>query len=130
MVGGMLLTYLAVSVGKGQWENLDKTILSWFQVAQNKTLDQFFSALTWLGSLWVLLPASVAITIGLVSYGYHLQAVIFAAGLIGATVTTYLIKFSVKRKRPGYFTATVELPPDPAFPSAHTTQIFSFVNML
>ncbi len=130
MMGVILLVFLTISVHRGQWKNMDKTILSWFQTEQSKTLDQFFATLTWMGSLWLLLPASLMLTTGLLLYGYHFEAMGFTIGFLGATVTSYLIKFSVNRERPCFFIPKSKPPSDPAFPSAHTTQVFSFVTLL
>ena len=129
LLGLMILAYVTISVHNGQWKKLDKTILSWFHTVQNNKLDQIFAALTWLGSLWLLLPASIALILGLLSYNYSFEAMMFGIGFSGATITTYLIKFLLKRERPCFFTTKGELPPDPAFPSAHTTQVFAFVMM-
>lgn len=125
-----LLAYLTISVSSGRWDAQDQTILHWFHRLQSNALDQFFSAITWLGSLWVLLPASFLLTLILFIYGHRFEAMIFELGFVGAILTTYTMKFALERERPAYFEQLGSLPPDPAFPSAHTTQVVIFVLML
>ncbi len=126
----LLLIYLTISVSNGNWDIRDQSILQLFHRSQNNILDQFFSAITWLGSLWVLLPASFLLTLMLFVYGHRFEAMIFEVGFVGAILTTYTMKYALARERPGYFDQLGSLPPDPAFPSAHTTQVVIFVLML
>lgn len=123
------MVYLTLSVNNGRWDAQDQVLLNWFHRNQSSTMDPFFAAVTWLGSLWLLLPASLIIILTLLFYGYHSEAMIFISGFTGAVITTYIMKFMLERERPAYFEHLNSLPPDPAFPSAHTTQVFIFVLM-
>jgi undecaprenyl-diphosphatase len=125
----ILLVYLTISVSNGHWDIRDQGILQFFHRLQSNAKDQFFSAITWLGSLWVLLPASFLLTLVLFVYGHRFEAMIFEVGFVGAILTTYTMKYALERERPSYFDQLGSLPHDPSFPSAHTTQIVIFVLM-
>lgn len=130
LTGLLLLGYLTYSVNYGRWDTQDQALLHWFHSSQSSTLNHFFAALTWLGSLWFLLPASLLVILTLLFYGHRSEAIIFISGFTGAVLTTYIMKFTLERERPTYFDHLISLPPDSAFPSAHTTQVFIFVLML
>ncbi len=130
LTGFLLLVFLTISVNNGRWDAQDQTLLYWFHRLQSSTLDHFFAVLTWLGSLWFLLPASLLLILTLLFYDHRSEAVLFTSGFTGAIVTTYIMKYALERERPAYFDHLNGLPPDPAFPSAHTTQVFIFVLML
>lgn len=125
-----LLVFLTISVNNGRWAEQDQTLLYWFHGLQSSTLDYFFATLTWLGSLWFLLPTSLILIAMLLFYGHQTEAMTFSLGFTGAVITTYIMKFALERERPTFFDHLNSLPPDPAFPSAHTTQVFIFALML
>ena len=124
------LMFITILVQGGRFNKLDRKMLDWFSRHQTRGLDRFFAAWTWLGSLWVLVPALVVVVLALSNYGYYVQSGLFGFGFFGAVITTYIIKYLLNRKRPVHDCTTGKMPPDPAFPSAHTTQIFSFAIML
>lgn len=109
-----------------QW---DTTILGFFHTLRTPGLDTFFEALTWLGSMWVLLPLSLLIAT-ILAWRYRLYtwwyALYLPATLILASLTTWLLKRLIGRDRPQLFEAIVALPADMAFPSGHTTQASAF----
>lgn len=121
-----LLTFL---VRNGHLAHLDQSILSGFHKIKSRPLDHFFSAVTWMGSLWILLPLYLLLVLSLSSRYPYLEK-IMGIGFFGAVITTYVIKFMMERKRPHFFSTINELPLDPAFPSAHTTQIIAFTLLL
>ncbi len=126
----VLLMFITILVQGGRFNKLDRKVLDWFSGRQTRRLDQFFAVWTWLGSLWVLVPASAMVALGLLNFGYYTQSGLFVFGFFGAVMTTYSIKYLINRKRPVHDCIKEQMPPDPAFPSAHTTQAFSFVIML
>ena len=83
-------------------------------------------AVTWLGSLYVLLPLSVVL-MGFMVYQKKLGAAgLLGVGFGGAALLTYLAKILVSRPRPDLFPPLIPMPGDFSFPSAHTSQITAF----
>lgn len=130
IVGLVLLSLLTFAIKKEFTITFDTKILDWFHIKENVFLDLFFSLITWLGSLWVLVPLSLALVSGLLFYGYSTISLIFMLGFIGAITSIYAIKFALERDRPKLFDAMGNMPLDPSYPSAHTTQAFAFALML
>ncbi len=131
IMGGILLfILLTIVVNKNLTTEFDEKILAWFDSIESTTLDSFFALVTWLGSLWVLMPVSLGITAGLLFFGYRIPAVVFGIGFVGAVTTTYLMKFLLERTRPELFEIIGNMPHDSSYPSAHTIQAFAFVFML
>lgn len=109
---------------------LDHYFLQLFYSARTSFLDGFFSAVTWLGSLWVLIPLWIAFTVYIFRVGGHTLLVPLCVGFIGAISTTYVLKFILDRTRPALYESLSRMPNDPSFPSAHTTQVFIFVFLI
>jgi hypothetical protein len=72
----------------------DLRVLEWFAAKRGPTLDVFFAAITWLGSLWLLLPLALALVGGLALNGHGAKAMRFAAAFGGAVVLGYVTKFA------------------------------------
>lgn len=120
---------LTILMRNGYLAQYDQAALNWFHKIKNPRLDHFFTTVTWLGSLWVLLPLYIVLTLTLSRYFENFEK-LFGIGFWGATLTTYALKFAFERKRPHFFATIDELPIDPSFPSAHTAQIFAFSLLL
>lgn len=86
-------------------------------------LDQFFIAITWAGSLAVLLPLVVGLMLLLLFRGRQEEAWLLGVGFGGAVAAAHLLKVLVGRPRPDLLPALVPMPMDLSFPSAHTAQI-------
>lgn len=130
ITGIIFFILLTIAVNKNLSTELDGKILAWFDSLENTSLESFFTFITWLGSLWVLIPVSLTIAIGLLLIGYHMPALVFALGFAGAVATTHLLKALLGRSRPELFEIIGDMPHDSSFPSAHTTQAFAFALML
>ncbi len=131
ITGGILFfILLTIVVSKNLTTAFDEKILAWFDSIESTTLDSFFALVTWLGSLWVLIPTSIGIAIGLLFYGYRIPAIVFSVGFVGAVTTTYVMKSLLERTRPELFEIIGNMPHDSSYPSAHTTQAFAFALML
>ncbi|HEX5711079.1 MAG TPA: phosphatase PAP2 family protein [Sulfuricurvum sp.] len=126
-IAGFIL--LTLSVRNGTLTHFDQSILTWFHKIKNPALDQFFSTVTWLGSLWILLPLYILLSL-LLSNTFDNFEKVLGIGFWGATLTTYALKYTLERKRPHFFSTIYELPIDPSFPSAHTVQIITFTLLL
>lgn len=130
LVGALTaLIALTLAMRAGHMTHVDQTLLSGFHKIKHPILDHFFSSVTWLGSLWILLPAYILLVLTLSGTFEHIERVM-GIGFFGAIITTYVIKYALERKRPHFFSTINELPIDPAFPSAHTTQIIAFSLLL
>lgn len=113
----------------GYLAQFDYSVLNWFHTIKNPILDHFFSAITWLGSLWVLLPLYLVLTLFLSPYFENVKKLL-GIGFWGALLSTYLLKYEFERKRPHFFPSLDALPINPSFPSGHTSQIIVFTVLL
>lgn len=86
-------------------------------------LDGFFLALTWLGSLMVLLP--LALLVWWRRRGDRSAAFVVLA-LVGASALGHLVKLLAARPRPDLFPSLIPMPEDWSFPSAHAVQVTAF----
>lgn len=84
----------------------------------------FLAALTWLGSLVVLLPLAL-VTVLMQPQQSWPRRLFVPAALGAATLLAQLTKLAFDRPRPLLETLT-PLPPDASFPSAHAMQITAF----
>jgi len=101
----------------------DQAGLALAHAARAPWLDAVFAAVTWLGSLAVLLP--LALLLWWRRRGDRI-AVFVALALIGASVLGHLTKLVAARPRPDLFPALIDMPADWSFPSAHAAQVTAF----
>lgn len=120
-----LFVTLSLSTQNGFSLRVDQSILTWFHHLRSPMLDHYFSNVTWLGSLWILIPLFV---VYMIIYGtaHPVMAKMFTILFWGSVITTYSLKYLLERKRPHFFAPYGELPLDPSFPSAHSAQIAAF----
>lgn len=85
--------------------------------------DLFMAAVTWLGSIWLLLPLAGLAALGLWWVGQGRQGAFLLLALLGATALAQFFKYGVQRPRPDLFPPLAGLPADPSYPSAHTMQV-------
>lgn len=98
----------------------------WVSQHRNAFMDVFFAAVTWAGSLFVLLPLGVLLTGYLLAAGKHEAISLVGIGFGGAVLLTYLLKAVIQRPRPDLVAPLITMPADFSFPSAHTAQITAF----
>jgi undecaprenyl-diphosphatase len=103
---------------------IDQAVLAAFHHARTPFLDYFFSGLTWLGSLWLLLPAAFIAGSWLETAQMSLRGVSLrlAGMLLTCAVLCTGLKWLAGRARPGLYEVLGSMPVDPAFPSAHSAQ--------
>ena len=109
--------------------NFDYMVLKSFYQLKNTILNHFFLTITWLGSLWILLPLSIAILIFL-PYQFKNFKIVFVVGFLSTIIITHTIKNIFERQRPSFFDTLIDMPLDFSFPSAHTAQITAFTFLL
>lgn len=106
----------------GTIERFDANLLGAFDAARTPTLDAISAGITWLGSLWLLLPLALLAGWRLAPRNGAIRAVIPATALLASSGICHAVKFAAARSRPGLHEALVALPSDAAFPSAHAAQ--------
>ena len=105
---------------------IDMHAMIWVGQHRSAFMDMFFSAVTWAGSLWVLLPLTVCLAGYLLAAGKREAIGFLGIGFGGAVLLTYMLKAVIQRPRPDLFAPLITMPTDFSFPSAHTAQITAF----
>ncbi len=95
----------------------DAALLGWLAAQRQPWLDAVMFALTWLGSLWLLLPA-----LGLITLRWRQAGLRTLVALLSASVLCHVLKVLIDRPRPDLWSGVLPLPADAAFPSAHSAQ--------
>lgn len=103
----------------------DLAVLRAFHVARAPKLDALMAAVTWLGSMFVLLPAALIISLRERRRGS--SAFFLAVALVGGWLLLHVAKWLVDRPRPDLFPSVAPMPGDASFPSGHTAQAAIFV---
>jgi undecaprenyl-diphosphatase len=92
--------------------------------------DQFFLAVTWLGSLVILAPCTVILDIFLHRAGRGREALLLSTGLALSAGLVHALKLLCRRPRPEIGSLLVPMPATWSFPSAHTAQATAFFLVL
>jgi membrane-associated phospholipid phosphatase len=87
------------------------------------SLDRWMPALTWLGSLAVLLPVTALAALFLWRGRHRRAAGFLMLALLGASALSHLVKLAVMRPRPDLLPVWTAMPADWSYPSAHAMQI-------
>lgn len=120
------LLLLTLAVMGGHTAVLDHMMLEAFAALHGPAPDGFFRAVTWLGSSYVLIPATFLAMAALAARRQWAAARLLGLTYFGAALTTWLLKAVVGRERPEIFSAWVEIPLDGAYPSGHATHAAAF----
>lgn len=121
----LALWLLHIGVQNHFFLSFDQKTAEWFHSIRNTRLDTFFTTVTWMGSLWILLPLYIATVIVFQHYNTSLEKIL-GITFFGTIITTYMLKYALDRPRPHLYARIGELPLDPSFPSAHSAQIAAF----
>lgn len=105
----------------------DRAALSLFARLRNPALDDFFLAVTWAGSLYLLMPITAVMVFRLLRQGQPRSAWLLSISVVGASLVAHIMKLLLARPRPDLHAALTAMPADASFPSAHTAQITAFV---
>lgn len=104
----------------------DTVPLSFAAAHRSDVLDQLFRGITWLGSLYVLIPSGIALVCLLGYRRYRFEAILLTVGLSGAPLLAHISKQILARPRPELYQPLIEMPASGSFPSAHVTQATAF----
>lgn len=96
--------------------------LAMADAARAPWLDSFFLAITWLGSLAVLLPLAVFVW----WQRGDSKASFVALALLSSSALVHSAKLIAARPRPDVFPPLIDMPVDASFPSAHAMQATAF----
>jgi len=122
---GLMLLSLAVT--RGDTAALDRAILDVFAALREPAVDAFFRGVTWLGSGYVLAPATALILVALAARRHWASVWLLGTTYFGASLTTWLLKKAVGRERPQLHAALEEMArSDWSFPSGHATHAAAF----
>lgn len=105
---------------------LDTRILTWMNAGRSKSLDLFFTGVTWLGSLAVLAPLTGIACLLLWRWGRKQEVLLITVGLAGASLIVHAVKWLFGRPRPDIYAPLITMPGGGSFPSAHTAQAVAF----
>jgi len=86
-------------------------------------MDSFFLTITWLGSLYLLLPLSALSCILSIRCGRIGDAALMGISLGITIISVHVAKLIFRRPRPDFTEMLVTMPSDWSFPSAHTAQV-------
>jgi membrane-associated phospholipid phosphatase len=106
---------------------MDRNMLVHLSEVRSPGADALFRAITWLGSLYLLLPLTVAAMHWLVRRGRMLDAWRLGLSLAGTAAGVHLVKVFWAGPRPDLASILVPPPTGFSFPSAHTAQIAAVV---
>lgn len=120
-------TTLICPSGRCRLPQIDTAGLALVNGWRSNGLDTFFSTMTWLGSLWVLLPLAALIAWTQSRRSAWRASAFVPLSLLLATTLSYFTKIIIERPRPEIFSAPGPLPTDWSFPSAHTMQVTAFL---
>lgn len=104
---------------------MDDVVMEWFARRRNETADHLFRAVTWLGSVVVLVPLVMAGMLILTFHQRVRESYFLVTSLLGTVAIMHVSKLIVARPRPIDVNALVAMPWDQSFPSAHTAQVVS-----
>lgn len=102
---------------------LDREVLMLANAWRSAPADAAFASLSWLGSLFVLLPLAAVLGLSLWRRGHRGAARYLMLALLGASALAEVAKQIVQRPRPDLFAALTPVVSPYSFPSAHALQV-------
>jgi membrane-associated phospholipid phosphatase len=106
---------------------MDQALLALMDAWRHPALTAAMSGVTWLGSLFVLLPLALVAGWRLAGGRGCRQQAFLPGAVLGAAGLAHVLKWLVDRARPDAFPSLVAMPADASFPSAHALQAAAFV---
>jgi membrane-associated phospholipid phosphatase len=95
-------------------------------VVRTMSFDVFFSTITWLGSLYILLPCFAVLLFILLRTGKMFDALLLGLSLPVTVLAVRIAKAIFRRPRPNVSEILIPMPTDWSFPSGHTAQATAF----
>lgn len=95
-------------------------------MANTMSCESFFTAITWFGSLYFLLPSSLLLSLALIRTGKWREVLLLGLSLSITVLAVHAAKLFFRRPRPQATELLVPMPTDWSFPSAHTAQATAF----
>jgi len=108
-------------------ETMDSTLLVWMNEWRHPVLSAGMGIVTWLGSLFVLLPLALLIGWRAEGGAPFRHRLFLPSAVLGAAAIAHSLKWAIDRGRPDLFPSLVTMPTDASFPSAHALQVTAFV---
>jgi undecaprenyl-diphosphatase len=105
----------------------DSQVLVQLHAWRTPLLDDFFAAVTWAGSDYVLLPLALLLAAIDTRAGSWPRRGFVLLALLSYWPVIQITKHLVARPRPSLYESLITLPGDGSFPSAHAAQITLFV---
>lgn len=123
MLGTMLAGAAWIRAGESGLLSFDREALRVANAWRSPWLDEVFLRLTWLGSLWILLPVVLVAGFLLWRKGKWVEALFILVALVGGSLLARQVKDLVLRPRPDLFPALTAAGSEFSFPSAHAVQV-------
>lgn len=121
------LIVLILAVTQGCTARFDRDVLDAFAALRAPVADKLFLAVTWLGSSYVLVPATLLIMGMLAATRCWPAARLLGLTYFGASLTTWLLKAGIRRERPLLHAPLADIgTSDWALPSGHATHAAAF----
>jgi undecaprenyl-diphosphatase len=100
---------------------MDSWLLAKISSWRSPGLDTVFEVVTWLGSLWVLVPMTlIAAALWANDRALALRILVLP---VTAALASNLLKYVIGRERPALYESIHAVPADPSMPSSHAAQI-------
>lgn len=104
----------------GEWDRAGLALAEGFRA---EGLDSVMRAVTWFGSLLVLVPLALITAAWLFLTGRRIEAGFVLVALAGASILSHVFKLWLSRPRPDLFPPLLPMPDDWSYPSAHAMQV-------
>ena len=105
------------------WDDASQAL---FDKWHDSRIDRIVIALTWLGSLFILLPISLLMIWWPRNTSMPHSALFIMAALIAASSVAHAWKLVIDRARPDAYSPLITMPYDASYPSAHAMQATAF----
>jgi undecaprenyl-diphosphatase len=128
-LAALLFLFLARWVRAGECMDFDLWIRSKVHSWATPLLTDVLLAITMLGSEWVMLPLGTVVVWRLTTVGRRRQAILLAAGGLGAELVSSLLKLVFHRPRPAVFFGLTPAE-NYSFPSGHAFVATAFYGLL
>ena len=125
----MFFAVLAQAVVQGRTMGFDLAVRSAIHNWATPRFTEAMSAVTWLGSMTILLPLGAVLVWRLYTVGRPRAAALLAITVLGAQAFDQALKFGFQRPRPQVFFGLAQ-PATYSFPSGHTVSSCCFYGVL